>query len=841
MKKSRLLFVLASLVMVVGCNQNADSYKEDTPATMDDVSFPDDSETTPRPGSVTLPEDGSEAVAPLNLDGYVPNYYSNNSFNDLPAQWSGYGIHSPSIFKYKDSYYLYQSTPDNNVGIKAYKSKDLINWSIIDSLNSAGYVTGKVKETFAAKNPRVVYYEDEFHLYFSTPKGYKMFKSSSPEGPFIYECDLNYSQIYTGSIFVSPSSKIYFVSGGETGAYLYEMKSINEIDYSTRAQINATVTDEYKGATNPVTNPSLIDIDGTCYLTYSLQSENYLSYRSNVVSAVNPDYSSANKLAESFFNQKNEPLLINTNYQNGDVALGDLGIVEGQDMLSYYGYYSSMDKDGVRHFNISPFYYSGANIAFAHRETDSILERQELSEINLSYTGEEKRFTPDDLGDKYTLVSYFKDIDEIYVGYKSNNNTYVVSIDKENKKASLVVRENGLSFVANEVNVYNDNHIVKVIKDEKLRIQLDDMTLLDEEPKSFVTNKFGFKYNSNSVVEKTLFSEKTAEEVQRNVFKHGEAIIPAETYDKANSSIVDANNIKVVDNKFDDLYGSKYLEMKSFRDYARYLVDVKENGRYGVELVFNSSFTKYNCALGIRLGNNNEYVYQTKTIGESGFVRTLTCEFNVNKGANELLIENLSKGALKLVSLRLIKVSEFVPNYENALDSFATKGVHYVTDFLIDDEYRCHRTYENANTFAYVGDNTFTDFELDVEVAFSDAVMITGFVTIGFRCDNYVTSVVDNNESSIGYFLEISQYSIDLVKHQYGNGVTFASEALSNKNNVFQSYRIIVNGNSIKVYRGETLVFDVVDAFAISAGRLAFGSSDAVGMIRNMSVKAVEE
>ena len=142
--------------------------------------------------------------------------------------------------------------------------------------------------------------------------------------------------------------------------------------------------------------------------------------------------------------------------------------------------------------------------------------------------------------------------------------------------------------------------------------------------------------------------------------------------------------------------------------------------------------------------------------------------------------------------------------------------------------------------FAYVGDNTLTDYEMGIEVAFSSSTVISGHVKVGFRCDNYVSSRVDTDESMIGYFLEISQYTIKLVKHQFGNGITFASKTLSNKINTFQKYRIIVKDNHIVVYRGTLLVFDVVDTYAFSAGRLAFGSSNTAGLIRNLSVKEAE-
>ena len=134
------LIIATTSLFVTSCSKEN---KKTTP-TMDDVTFVDDnSQDDPKPRDVTLPSVGSDAVAPLEINQTV-SYFNNVDLHTFVGQWSGYGIHYPSIVKFDGTYYLYSSTPDSNVGIKAYSSTDLVSWNFVGSM---GYVT-KEKTSF---------------------------------------------------------------------------------------------------------------------------------------------------------------------------------------------------------------------------------------------------------------------------------------------------------------------------------------------------------------------------------------------------------------------------------------------------------------------------------------------------------------------------------------------------------------------------------------------------------------------------------------------------------------------------------------------------------------------
>lgn len=828
------IFLLTSILLLAGCGS-----EEKSVPNLDDVSFPNDiSEDSTKPGTTELPNVGDEAVAPLDID-IAPTYFDNATTMhiNLPGQWNGYGVHHPSVLKYGDTYYLYESTPDSNIGIRALRSTDLINWEFVTTAGfPLGYVT-KDKLTYAAKSPQVIRHNGEFYLYFKSSKGYLVFNSFSPEGPFDYYSDLEFDSNYTCQIFKAPNNKLFFLSGGDKSVEIYEMEAIDRIDKSSHTFINATAISANNDGFYNTTSPSIIDVNGVAYLTYSSQDESFVSYRSYLVSAIEPDYSSASNLANSFFNQSTGPILLNTNDDNGSVGLGDVSIVEGADLVSYYAFYTSYETNVIRRLNISPVSFSNANINIAHRDTNSFVLNNEKhvvtdndDELVLSEEQTEKGFSA-----QYN----FENVDSVFFAYKTRNNCY--RIDFGNEEATLKRVENGLITPLANVSTYGLSHTVNVSYGSSITVTLDNECLAYNIPIGGTSyGKIGYLKNSDSKISNTFFVNATSHSNMHRNVKIGEGNVYASMYLENESNLSSDTKIGMIDNKLYDLYGSSYLNIVKQHDYARFLVDVKEDARYGLELIYNTSFGKHGSYLGLRLGLNNEIMYKTSPIGETGFVRTLTAEFDVNKGVNELLVENLSNDNLKLVSVRLVKVSSYLPNYSNTLEDYATKGIKYATDFRISTMYKSHETYEGTRCFAYVGDNTITDFTMEIEVGFAGGVSTSGFVGLGFRCDNFASSSIDDNESLTGYYLEISLYQTKLMKHCYGYGQTIGVVDLANSVGDFAKYIITMKGNMISIFKEDMRIFTYEDQFAFSSGHLAFGSNNCNGLLRKLSVKAAE-
>ena len=109
-------------------------------------------------------------------------------------------------------------------------------------------------------------------------------------------------------------------------------------------------------------------------------------------------------------------------------------------------------------------------------------------------------------------------------------------------------------------------------------------------------------------------------------------------------------------------------------------------------------------------------------------------------------------------------------------------------------------------------------------------------MNVAFRCNNFASTRFDNDESCVGYYLEISQYRTRLVKHNYGYGVTMDAINISNSVNAFANYKISMVKNTITVYRNETMMFTIADSYAYSSGHLGFGAYNTIGLIRNIDV-----
>ena len=838
MKKNRLFIALLAMAFLAGCSSNnnpvnPDDTPEEPEATLEDVSFPDDEkENSPIPTPATLPSEDSEAIPALTFSGSL-SYYNNNDLHNLDGQWNNYGIHSPYIFKYNSTYYLYTSTPSTNVGIRAYKSNDLINWTFAEEAGfPLGYIS-KQRETFGASAPRVIFKNDLFYLYFNSSSGYYLFTSTSPEGPFTYSKKLNISSNYNGYIYQSPVGKLFFVVGGDKDVSIYDMVDVDEVDLNSKATVKATMMSEYNGGSVKCNNPHLAEINGTLFLTYSQLEDKYVSYRSDYVFATNPDYSSSYALANSFYNFNDGPFLLATNVMDGDTGLGDLSIIEGPDMVSYYAYYTSRETDSTRRINISPIYQSGSALSLVHRETRTPINNLETSQLDNSIY-DDRVLTEENLGERYVAYFGFKDVDEIYFNFRTKNNTYAVSFDAGTAK--LVRKENGLGHEIATVSYSGHAHEIKVIKNDKCDVYLDGVSMTNQEGFDVEElGKIGFMKNEHSEIYSVLYLNQNESSHLQDAFKPAEGLLLSGAYLGNKSIVTSEKPLDVVTAQ--NLKDNYYLDLSTFHDYARWLIDVKESGHYGVELIYNASFGAHESSLGLRVGQANpEYIYKTEKTADSGFVRTRTAEFDVEQGINELLVENLSNDTLHLVAARLVKLSSHTPSYSNPLNNYATKGIHYETDFVINEAYECHQTYEGARSFAYVGDNTIGDFELTIDVAFSSGIAATGYVNVAFRCNNFASTRFDNDESCVGYYLEISQYRTRLVKHNYGYGVTMDAINISNSVNAFANYKISMVKNTITVYRNETMMFTITDPYAYSSGHLGFGAYNTIGLIRNIDV-----
>lgn len=252
--------------------------------------------------------------------------------------WYDYGTGDPFVMRYNGTYYLYMSTRDTEVGVKCFRSRDLVNWDY-QGLCCTEEIT---KGAYA---PEVVYYNGDFYMYTSPGgNGHYVLKSPSPTGPFLVDSD-NFGLSIDGSVFMDDDGKWYFLHAGDNCILANEMTAPNEVSPVSKAT-NTSMSGWTEGAMT-------IKHDGRYYMTYTGNHVFSKGYRINY--AVGDSFE---RIAPS----KDNPVLIHT---LGDTyGIGHSSTVKGPDLDSYYIVYHTLigrAREGMpkREMNIDRIVFNG--------------------------------------------------------------------------------------------------------------------------------------------------------------------------------------------------------------------------------------------------------------------------------------------------------------------------------------------------------------------------------------------------------------------------------------------------------------------------------------------------
>ncbi|WP_256256437.1 family 43 glycosylhydrolase [Paenibacillus sp. BC26] len=262
----------------------------------------------------------------------------------LEDEWPDYGIGDPYVMRYNGKYYLYCSTKDFRVGIKAWSSDNLVNWRY------EGLVTeDPISE--GAYAPEVVYWNGYFYMYTSPAgKGHYVFRSDSPTGPFTKETD-NFGLTIDGSVFIDDDAKWYFTRaefGGITG---HEMASPLEVELGG-TKLNTSLGHWTEGS-------MIIKRNGRYFMTYTGNHVFSKGYRINYAVAKDSPLG-------SYTIPENNPIVISTD--NAFNGLGHSSSVLGPDLDSYYMFYHNLighsaEGPPVRMLNMDRLVFNGDKMA----------------------------------------------------------------------------------------------------------------------------------------------------------------------------------------------------------------------------------------------------------------------------------------------------------------------------------------------------------------------------------------------------------------------------------------------------------------------------------------------
>jgi xylan 1,4-beta-xylosidase len=257
----------------------------------------------------------------------------------LDQEWEDYGIGDPYVLRFDGKYYLYCSTKDRRVGIKAWSSDDLVNWRY------EGLVTEEpVSE--GAYAPEVVYWNGLFYMYTSPAgKGHYVLQSDKPTGPFMKKTD-NLGLTIDGSVFIDDDEKWYFTHAKFDGIMASPMSDPYTIE--TGKQLNASLGHWTEGS-------MIIKRNGRYFITYTGNHVFSKGYRVNY--GVNHESPTG-----TYTIPENNPILIST--ANDFNGLGHSATVMGPDLDSYYIVYHNLighsaEGPPVRKLNLDRLVFNG--------------------------------------------------------------------------------------------------------------------------------------------------------------------------------------------------------------------------------------------------------------------------------------------------------------------------------------------------------------------------------------------------------------------------------------------------------------------------------------------------
>jgi len=245
----------------------------------------------------------------------------------LASEWYLYGIGDPYIMKYRGTYYLYCSTKDNNVGVKCWSSKDLINWS--------GAVTCSTDPiTKSAFAPEVVYWNGTFYMYTSPAgNGHYVLSSTSPTGPFNVISG-NLGKSIDGNVFIDDDAKWYFY---HAGAGIRGCSMSSPITIGKDVKLNAQMGGKW------TEGPCVIKRNGVYYLIYTGNNVVSTGYRVDYAkNTLGPTSSFSPQAAQN-------PILVKS--EGKFVGIGHGTAFIGPDLDTYYFAYHNLAGD----YGVGPY------------------------------------------------------------------------------------------------------------------------------------------------------------------------------------------------------------------------------------------------------------------------------------------------------------------------------------------------------------------------------------------------------------------------------------------------------------------------------------------------------
>lgn len=766
----------------------------------------------------------------LNLEPIAePTFFTNKMGEEqIPQQWTEYGVGDPFVLRYNGRYYLYVSTKNFEVGVRAWVSDDLVNY---EPITGEGLETGYVSNdpcTLGAYAPEVIYKNGYFYMVQSqSGNGHYILRSEKPEGPFVKVVD-NFGESIDGSFFVDDDEKFYLLRASNTGIRIVEMN-----DDLTRGSSRTLDNTVLGGWTE---GPYLLKRNGIYYLTYTGNHVTSEGYR------IAYSYSTDEVFSRDAFTE-GETIVLNTDSDYR--GLGHSSTVLGPDLDSYYLAYHNLNSSGGpnRSHNIARISFSGTEMIVEHPE----LYNNIVPNMPDFSTSDSTGFTLSNgvyLSEKETSEVYSAEYNFIgndvsmICSYIDASNYHYINI--KNDVLSFVKVESGTETVLETSEFvkdydYSKLHTVRIqYKDGKVAIHFDNMNKINLEDCYLEKGKIGYKESSGLTICHTSFSD-VAHGSSDNKAIHQNKVLASNFYSSSfnQSGLVENEVLEGEEDYYNGKFGSYDLNLTSKNDYASYRIYAEEDGLYGLDMTLRTEYEGKSVL--VKVDNNDPIRMRVPSSNEpyGVYFKAPLGEVNLTKGAHHITL--ICEDEIRFTSFEYYVSCATAPKFEHDLSSYVEKGVRYINSWKIRDN--GHYALAGNRNLMYFGDETITDFTLEVDMELVGETQASSCGII-LRADNPAFAGVDTMSSIQGYYVGFNNSKIFVSKCNYNRSdIDVEADAHKIESNKVYHLKVTARGNKIEVdFNNGEATLTYVDDIGFTHGSLGFYTDGAACIYRNLKI-----
>ncbi|MBW8351844.1 family 43 glycosylhydrolase [Bacillus sp. IITD106] len=757
---------------------------------------------------------------------------------ELTDEWPDYGNGDPYVFRFNGTYYLYVSTKDGRVGIKAWSSNDLVNWTY------EGLVT-EDERTTSAYAPEVVYWNGTFYMYTSPAgNGHYVLSSKSPTGPFKIETE-NLGMSIDGSVFIDDDGSWYFTHAGHTGIVGHKM--IDPYNFDVGVETNVFLDHWTEGS-------MIIKNNDFYYMTYTGNHVFSKGYRINyAVSEKSP--------LEGYEIPDHNPIIISTHDDfNG---LGHNSIVMGPNLDSYYAVYHNLigrsaEGPPVRKMNIDRMVFNGKKLDvlgpthyptpvpelpdFEKRWEDN----EQVEDKWLSDGKTNEHFTAEF---NFTIPEKWKGANaEALFSYKDDQNYGAVSLDFDGNKINLHQVIDGKKKILDSAVFpkefdFSYLHTIRVEnRKNKTIVFLDGMKKMEVEDTDFGAGEIGFHVeNANMSLGYIAFSNQVDHSSDYELYKPLPGTVEAVHYLEGEN-----RGYSVKEGSKENVYrenvpiqlrkdGSYSVSLKDKGDWLKYKVNASETGLYEVSAVINPKSVKGNLSIGISIDDEKQQTFKVKkniADDEAQFQKVRLGRINIEEGLH-IFKFLLKSGEVELdhFEFKLVSDEKF-----DILD-----GIKQVEADDIHGTWQEHEDGVDSNSSEdmkmYVGDEKWSDIEAELTFEIQDELMDKAGLLL--RVTNESNFEHQVKDSLMGYYVSFNTGEISLQKLNY-NSTELQSASVSLEEGKEYQLRVFVQDNEINVYLDDEKepVISYKDPLPFTAGRVGIRSEYSEVFFKQLTIKS---